>query len=197
MVEDSRALPELHFTPAKPIEWDGDYQSLAKQKAFEAAKIAITPSPNLKRLQEGESLEHLIRKPAFQMVLGGSEKRDIELIPLDIHDAREVLKRMGETKPPSIAGKNYYLLSGSDILASDAKAKVDSLDMILQGKELAKVTIIGKILAADKTLSLKEIEQLKAIDPLERTEILALSANYKKIWPHLASLHEDLLKSSN
>ncbi len=195
MQEDSRALPALHFTPAKPKLWDADYVNLARQASQTAAKIAITPSPNLKKIQDGESLDHLIRKPAFQMVLGISERGEIELIPLDIHDAREVLKRMGETEAPGAPGRSYYLLSGSDVLASDAKTKPGHLEDILQGKELAKVSIISKIFTADKNLSLKEVAGLKAMDSQDREEILKLSEDYKKVWPHLHSLHEQILKA--
>ena len=188
ITENTRELGVIQFTPAKPFEWDGSYsQEFSKRPVKTLFDISIYPSPNLLILAEGKDVSHLLRKPSNQFLVERSPEGALKVMMTDLHDAKILLKTIS-----SSPNKNqYYLISGSSILASTDTAKPTKIDTLVSKDNALKLRIFSKILAGNGSLTKEEFKWLSSA-PQYKNALLSLIEEYQSAWPSLSKLSNRL-----
>lgn len=190
ITENTREIGVIQFTPAEPFEWDGSYsKEFSKRPIKTLFDISIYPSPNLLVLAEGQDISHILRKPSNQFLVERSPEGVLKVMMTDLHDAKTLL----ETISSSPNKNQYYLISGSSILASTDPAKPTKIDKLVSGDDALKLRIFSKILAGNGSLTKAEFKWLLSA-PEYKNALLALIEEYQSAWPSLSKL-SDRLKS--
>jgi len=198
------SLPRGRFISEDLVQWNGDYHSHESDERKEWFGVSVVPSPNLYRLIDihetgsmavkgrGDAVSYIARKPAYQSVLRVDKRvGSVSLIPTDLNDMEIVLKRMRQRRTdgesPTDSNVGYYLLSGRDVLASDAADQSTRLADILEGDDLTKVRLLTKIMSGKSILSRVEADWIKKIcteGSEEREQLLALIEEHVAVWPY-------------
>ena len=164
------------FLPAPIIPWDGNYAKIFQSRSDELLfDVKIYYFPNFLKLSESHETSHH-KRSYFQLVQVSNE--GIKLMALDLNDANTVIKSI---KNEIAEEKQYYLLSGSRIVASSTQS---SIPKYLE-EYLIKISIISKILRGESKLSEDEILYVKKQKVGQIEGLLHFTKQWTCFWPNL------------
>lgn len=152
-----------NFTPAKPIDWDGNYQKqfIPSQKRESILGIPIFESPNLPLVEADKETNPKVIKPAYQYILRiNKNKNEVALLALDLNDMKEAL---GFMQNRILADENYFyhMISNNDVIASEGSKNPIKLIDCLPEPLTSKIGVITRILSGGDSFSRTERNWVK------------------------------------